>query len=94
MQRKHRQILSSLTSKGFSERAEGDHIFLVYLNSEGRKTAIHTKLSRSAKSDDIGNSLLGLMARQVRLSKKDFVDLIDCPMSKEDYAARVQEDEA
>jgi len=64
------------------------------VNADGKKTAIHTKQSPSAKNDDIGNSLLGLMARQARLSKKDFVDLIDCPMSKEDYAERAQADDA
>ena len=28
---------------------------------------------------------LGKMAKQVRLSKKDFADLIECPLSKERY---------
>jgi hypothetical protein len=94
MHRKHREIHSSLTSKGFSEKAEGDHIFLVYLDADGKKTGIHTKLSHAAKGDDIGNSLLGRMAGQVRLSKKEFIELVDCPMSKEGYAAKVREDDA
>jgi hypothetical protein len=31
------------------------------------------------------------MARQVFLSRKDFVNLVQCPLSREDYLARLRD---
>ena len=31
------------------------------------------------------STLLGMMARQVRLTKKQFLDLLDCPLSRQEY---------
>jgi hypothetical protein len=48
-------------------------------------------ISHGIRGDDIGDRLLGQMAKQVRLSKKEFIELVDCPMSKEGYAQKVKD---
>lgn len=49
----------------------------------GKKVGIHTFVSHGTK--EYGDILIGEMKKQLRLSKKEFVDLIDCPMTKEEY---------
>lgn len=80
--RKGRVIRRSLTKKGFAEEMT-DHVVFVF-SYDGRATSVSTHMSHGADGDDIGASLIGKMARQLFLSKKEFLDLIDCPMSEED----------
>ena len=70
-----------LTRKGFRGR-ENDHTYL-HLFVDGRKTVVYTKVSHGEKQ--IGDKLLAVMARQLNLSKREFLDLIDCPLSHDDY---------
>ena len=44
---------------------------------------IHTFVSHGTK--EYGEALIGEMKKQLRLTKKEFMDLIDCPMTKEKY---------
>ena len=81
-----REILSGLRKKGFVEKS-GDHKYL-HLVVRGKKTIIHTKISHGER--EIGDNLLGLMARQVCLSRKDFLLLIDCPLSMDEYLDRLR----
>jgi hypothetical protein len=92
MPRKDRDIQSALQAKGFEIVEERKHRFFHYLDSEGRRTTIRTHLSHQPGSTDVSDGLLGKMARQVGLSPTDFKKLVDCPMSKEEYASKVQED--
>ena len=39
----------------------------------------------SHSAGDLSDSLLGLMAKQVKLSKGDFLLLVDCPLTYEAY---------
>lgn len=88
MPRRRDDIIRSLTAKGFEEGG-GDHIFLVYVRLDGRKTTLRTKLSRGTAHREVSDNLLGRMARQVGLAKGDFLDLIDCPLDREAYQAKV-----
>lgn len=75
------KIKSSLVKKGFSAE-NGDHkYYTLYCN--GKKTQIFTKVSHG--KPEVGEPLLGMMARQVRLNKDKFADLINSPLSKEEY---------
>ncbi len=77
-----KKISSSLKKKGFAEvdyRADRKY----YLILNGKKVGIHTFVSHGTK--EYGECLIGEMKKQLRLSKKEFIDLIDCPMTKEDY---------
>ena len=78
---KTRKILSSLQKKGFVQ-AERDHTFLI-LCVNGKKTSIRTKVSHGNK--EIDNYLINKMSLQVKLERKDFLDLISCPLSLKQY---------
>jgi hypothetical protein len=81
MTRDAKEIGAGLKKKGFLPR-ENDHTFY-HLFIDGRKTIISTKISHGEK--EIGDKLLAMMGRQLRLSKRDFLALIDCPLSFEEY---------
>lgn len=81
MPRKVKKAKKALLKKGF-HLEEGDHHFFVYYNN-GKKTPIHTKISHS--SDELSDNLLAIMARQLHLPKNQFLELIDCTMSGDEY---------
>jgi hypothetical protein len=92
MPRKKIDVESALKKKGFSQ-TEGDHHWFVYVTIEGKKTTARTKTSHSQKMKDISDNLLSQMAKQCKLSKRDFLDLIDCPLSREAYEEILKEQE-
>lgn len=47
------------------------------------KLVLSTKLSHNNK--DLGNYLIKQMSVQCHLDKNEFIDLVNCPLSKEDY---------
>ena len=81
--RKAREIKEGLIKKGFIT-VQGDHTFL-FLSIEGRKSSIRTKISHSIK--EYGDNLLSLVARQLKISTRQLDDLLDCPLSYDDYLA-------
>jgi len=81
-----KDVALGLTKKGF-QRRENDHSFF-HLVVNGKKTVIYTKISHGEK--EINDGLLGLMSRQVRLSRKQFNDLVDCPMTSDEYLRLLQ----
>jgi predicted RNA binding protein YcfA (HicA-like mRNA interferase family) len=93
MPRKVRQVISALKGKGFTEDRDGDHIFLIYETIEGRKTTIRTRVSHQPGGGDIGDNLLGKMAKQTKLSRRDFEQLVDCYLSREQYDSKIKEKE-
>ena len=71
----------SLLKKGFIESKGGDHHFYLFYY-EG-KLITKTKLSRN--NQDIGNDLISKMYKQCKISKQQFFDLIDCPLTGAGY---------
>ena len=82
MPRKQSEVERSLVAKGFQHK-EGDHNYFNYYSMAGKKTAVFTKTSHGAR--EIDDSLLGRMARQCKLSRADFDQLIDCPLDRASY---------
>lgn len=81
--KKRRDVEAGLLRKGF-QKNEGDHHYFTYHRLvDGKATSIFTKTSHSA--DDLGDFLLGQMARQCRVNRKQFLDLIECPLSRQEY---------
>ncbi len=78
--RKGKDIDAALVKKGFRREIDGDHIWYVLTG-----TKIKTKLSHGMKGQTIGPELLGLMARQLRLTKSQFLALIDCTLDETGY---------
>ena len=87
MQLARREILKSLKRKGFAETPgkSRNHTFLAYHDLSGQKTAAFTLLSRGSQHRSIGPGLVTTMAEQCKLNKEQFVLLVRCPMSREDY---------
>ena len=86
-----RDVANGLKGKGFDEDRTRDHIYYTYRSLSGAITTVRTKVSHGS-SKDIGISLLGLMARQCRLSIQGFRDLISCSLSREDYEQEICSD--
>lgn len=82
-----RKVLANLEKKGFKDEG-GDHIYLrFYLN--GHETPIVTKISRNGQ--DIGPSLISMMARQLNLSNNDFCEFATCRMDEDEYIRKLVE---
>ncbi|SJM94160.1 conserved hypothetical protein [Crenothrix polyspora] len=84
MPRDKRKVEEALSKKGFVRR-EGDHHRFIYFTQSGLKTHILTKTSHTPKMKEIGDGLLGQMAKQCCLTKTDFLRLLDCPLTREQY---------
>lgn len=87
MPRKAKDVSGTLLRKGFRQH-QGDHAFF-RLYVDGKKTRIGTKISHGEK--EIHDALLGQMARDAKLVKSEFLELVDCPMSEQHYVALLRE---
>lgn len=84
MPRKRDLIISSLTKKGFRQD-DGDHINLIYVRQDGKTSSKRTKISRGTSHKDVSDINMSQMARQVGLNRKQFEQLVDCPMDQATY---------
>jgi len=82
---KVRDILAGLNRKGFLQ-GESDHTRLI-LYVKGKKTEIRTKVSHGAS--EIDDHLINVMSIQLHLEKKEFRDLVNCPLSLEGYLKKL-----
>jgi len=83
---KSKDVEKALCKKGF-EMSNTDHrVFWFYI--DGKKTNIHTKTSHN--SQDIDDYLQSCMARQMQLTKNEFLLFISCQMSFEKYIERIK----
>lgn len=78
-----KKAYKNLKKKGFidSESHSCDHKYLDLFI--GDKYVGYTKISHG--NGDIEDYLIKQMAVQCKLSKQQFADLVNCPLSKEDY---------
>jgi hypothetical protein len=91
MPRDRADIVKSLSGKGFTIEQKGrDHDFLFFAH-DGRLGPIFTKVSRGKAHKTIGDPLLARMRRQLHLVGKEFDQLIDCPLTREGYEAKLRE---
>lgn len=75
------KIDKSLRKKGFTKEEKDHHYYFYYY--KGKKTAIHTKTSHG--KSEIGDSLIGLMSKQLHLEKGQFIRLIQCTLDAKGY---------
>lgn len=88
---KRTDIHSALLKKGFDESSGRDHTFFVYYTSDGKKSQINTKTSLGTSHKDIGDPLVGQMAKQLRLTSKQFRELVGCTLDQEAYEKHLVE---
>ncbi len=86
MPRKQADAEKSLLNKGF-QAGGGDHNFFVCHSQSGKKTMVRTKTSHGSK--EIDDNLLARMSRQCKLSNKDFGQLVECPLGRENHEAKL-----
>lgn len=82
-QRDRTDIEAALQKKGFLKENKDHHYYTFY--SENKKTAIFTKISYGSEYKTYGQTLLSKMSKQLKLSNKELLDLIDCDISGERY---------
>ena len=74
----------NLKKKGFTDaiHKSGDHLYLELWHN--RKRILYTKISHGSKKD-LDLFLIKQMATQCELSKEEFANLVNCPLSQEEY---------
>jgi hypothetical protein len=85
--RKTKDIKTGLLAKGFEQEITHHEMYWLYVR--GRRTSIRTRISHGAA--EYNDKLLGLMAKQLKLRRSEFDDLIECPLSGEDYTKLLAE---
>ena len=75
------EIRNSLKRKGFIAR-HNDHEFFQY-TVDGHAWPVRTKLSHGR--EPIGDYLIAQMSRELYLKKDQFLALINCTLSQEEY---------
>ena len=81
MVRDAKKTEQSLLKKGFIKIQGAKHIHYVFV-CKGNEIC---KTFMSRNEQDIGDHLIGQMSKQLCIGKKEFIGLIDCPLSEEDY---------
>lgn len=82
MPRAKRIVESGLQNKGF-RLEQSHHRFFIYYTQAGQKTAVRTRTSQGGS--ELDDYLLSQMAKQCQLTKANFLQLVDCPLSQTDY---------
>ena len=91
MPKNKEKVEAALQKKGF-ELDERHHHYFTYVTLDVKVTAIKTKTSHTKKMKEIPDNILSLMAKQCHLKNSTFLKLVDCPLSREDYEALLQEE--
>lgn len=78
---KTRDVKGSLLRKGFIEDNNDHKFYHLYVND--KRTSVRTKISHG--ETEIDTFVLKQMAKQVCLNNDQFEDLINCPLSYNDY---------
>ena len=86
--RKRQELDSALQSKGFHRR-DSHHIFYELLDC-GKPVGIRTKISHGPR--EISPGLQRQMAIDLKLRSGQFDDLIECPLSGQDYKELMRRD--
>jgi len=81
---KARDIREALKTKGFHEAKDRDHCYY-FLYHNGKKSAVHTKISHGER--EIRAPLLSVMARQLKITRTQFSELVICNLKGEQYTA-------
>jgi hypothetical protein len=85
--RKGRDIDTALCKKGFRRISGGKHVRYVLTGRAG----IRTMISHGMLGSSLDAKLIGDMARQLRISKEQFLALIDCSMNSDEYRSIIEE---
>jgi hypothetical protein len=68
-------------TKGFHRNPDGHHISFVYQTLDGKRSSVRSRISHG-RDHVLSDSLMAMMARQCKLTRGQFNDLVDCPMER------------
>ncbi len=91
MPRKARVVERGLLRKRF-RLTYTHHRRFVYHTLDGEEPQPVSTIMSHGADRDISDRLLGQMARQLHLTRRQFDDLIDCRLSQGDYEAKMRRD--
>lgn len=83
-------IEAALLRKGFQQK-NTDHSYFHFYDKNGKKTIVNTKTSFGSKYKRLEAPLVAQMARQCKLTKSQFHELIECTLSHEKYEQILEE---
>ncbi|MBC6401434.1 MAG: hypothetical protein GDA37_10590 [Ekhidna sp.] len=85
-----KKAYKNLKKKGFedSKNHSNDHKYLEFHHNG--KMILYIKLSHGSKKD-LNDNLIKKMSVQCKLSKQDFINLGNCPLSTEEYIEKLKE---
>lgn len=86
---KSKDVHKKLLSKGF-QSINTDHIHLVFCVGN-TKTKIKTRISHGGRIID--DYLIKQMSLQLHLEKSEFLDLVDCKFSHDQYLEKMKKDD-
>lgn len=87
--RKRKDVESILLQKGFLLQDGGDHRYYVFYLHE--RLVARTKVSHGTRYKDLADDLLSKMSRQCHLTKGEFLNLVDCPLTQQGYEQILQD---
>ncbi len=90
MPRPKAQVEAGLLAKGFVQR-ETHHRYFVSMSHDGKVSRARTKTSHTPRMKDIPDNLLSQMAHQCALTKRQLLELVDCPLDRAAYEALLVE---
>lgn len=79
----YKDIKIALEKKGFINPHSKKHHYMVFIYN-GQKTEAHTSLNMRLREVP-KKGMLNTIASQIYLSKKEFLNFIECPLTMEDY---------
>ena len=82
--RSGRSIDAALRKKGFVRSVDSDHVVYRLFSIHGELLA-RTKISHGMMGSSINVHLISVMARQLHLTKNQFLELIECSLDEEGY---------
>jgi predicted RNA binding protein YcfA (HicA-like mRNA interferase family) len=83
------EIERGFRKKGFTLVRNSGHKIYAPTDRDGNQIAtISVPVSRDKKKEYSGN-LLSRISKETGLGVKDFLDLIDCPLSKNEYIEKI-----
>jgi predicted RNA binding protein YcfA (HicA-like mRNA interferase family) len=86
-----KKTYKNLKSKGFEDanNKSDDHKYLNFVHND--KIILHTKISHGSK--DLNDFLIKQMSSQCKLSKEQFKDLANCPLSENEFIQILKDNE-
>ena len=84
MPKKASDVEKALKKKGFTEdKSKSHNKYVLYI--DGKKTNINTHTSQGASHKEISECMLNTMAKQMKITRKEFDSFVQCTLSEENY---------